>query len=96
MYRESLTRALVEFFASTTVSAAIVETLAAGRAMLLDEILASVRDIRRMELPQGAVENSLRALEDAGIVSAYKQSFRLTDVGKELADELKKLYKPVG
>lgn len=96
MYRESLTKALVEFFALTTVSSAVVETLGWRGPMTLEGLLAGVRDIRRMELPQSAVENSLHALQEAGIVSAYKQSFRLTDVGRELAAEIKKLYKPVG
>jgi len=91
----SLERALLSFFASTTVSSAIVETLAEG-SLGISEILARVQDIRRMELPQTAVESSLTILRDAGLAVSSEGAFGLTEVGAELAAKLKELYRPPG
>lgn len=97
MYSEDLSKALMEFFFATTVSSAIVETLAEAKAPLgVADILASVRDIRRMELPQTAIEGSLVILEEAEIVSSSQDAFQLTAVGAELAGKLAELRRLPG
>ena len=97
MYSEYLSKALMEFFFATTVSSAIVETLAEAQTPLgVADILASVRDIRRMELPQTAIEGSLVILEEARIVSSSQNAFQLTEVGRELAGKLAELRRLPG
>ncbi len=97
MYREELSKALMSFFFGTTVSSAIIETLAESRASMgVEDILAGVRDIRRIELPQSAVESSLTLLEDAGLVTRAEDAFRLTGLGAELSAELSELRSPFG
>jgi hypothetical protein len=97
MYSEDLSKALMEFFFATTVSAAIVETLAEAKAPLgVVDILASVRDIRRIQLPQTAIEGSLMILEEARIVSSSQDAFQLTEVGAELARKLAELRRLPG
>lgn len=97
MYREELSKALMSFFFGTTVSSAIIESLAESRTpMGVAQILASARDIRRIELPQSAVESSLMLLEDAGLVTRAEDTFRLTGLGAELSAELSGLRAPPG
>lgn len=97
MYSDDLSQALVDFFYATTVSSAIVETLIESKTPAgVARILASVRDIRRMELPQSAIESSLTILQEAGLVKATGDAFLLTDVGKELAKKLVERRNPPG
>ncbi len=84
-----LEKALLNFFAYTTVSSAIIETLEGSDTLSGDEeILSSVRDIRRLEIPRTAVESSLLILADSGLLVSSQGSYRLTDGGKELAAKL--------
>jgi predicted transcriptional regulator len=97
MYREELSKALMSFFFGTTVSSAIIETLAESQTpMGVAHILAGVRDIRRIQLPQSAVESSLMLLEDAGLVTRAEDSYKLTRLGAELSAELSELRRPPG
>ncbi|TET24012.1 MAG: hypothetical protein E3J71_00190 [Candidatus Stahlbacteria bacterium] len=97
MYSEDLSKALMGFFFGTTVSSAIIESLAESRASMgVEDILASVRDIRRIELPQSAVESSLTLLEEAGLVTEAGEGFKLTELGGELAGKLAELRTPPG
>jgi len=97
MYREELSKALMGFFFGTTVSSAIIETLAESRTpMGVAHILASVRDIRRIPLPQSAVESSLMLLAEAGLVAGSGEEFKLTELGGELAGKLAELRKAPG
>jgi len=97
MYREELSKALMSFFFGTTVSSAIIESLAESRIpMGVAQILASVRDIRRIELPQSAVESSLMLLKEAGLAAGSEEGFKLTELGGELAGKLAELRKAPG
>lgn len=97
MYSEELSKALMGFFFGTTVSSAIIETLAESQIPLgIAEILASVRDIRRIQLPQSAVESSLTLLEEAGLVTEAGEGFKLTELGAELSARLSELRTPPG
>ncbi|MBD3284852.1 hypothetical protein GF338_00800 [candidate division WOR-3 bacterium] len=92
MHSEKLTECLIGFFFATTVSSAIVETLDEnGSSLNLSEILSNVRDIRRLELPQKAVESSLTILEESGFVKAASGTYELTSIGEDLASRLAKL-----
>jgi hypothetical protein len=94
MYSERLSVSLMTFFSSTTVSAAIVESLGhASNALGADEILLRVRDIRHLELPRTAVESSLILLAEAGFIVSADGSYHLTDTGEELARKLSSLHK---
>ncbi|MBN2378184.1 hypothetical protein JXM67_00055 [candidate division WOR-3 bacterium] len=97
MHSDSLSEALVKFFYATTVSSAIVESLTGVQSSLdVAEILANVRDIRRMELPQTAIESSLYILGEAGIVvHSAEDTYALSEVGKVLAQRLAVLRKPL-
>ncbi|TKJ43001.1 hypothetical protein CEE36_05815 [candidate division TA06 bacterium B3_TA06] len=97
MYSEELSKALMGFFFGTTVSSAIIETLAESQTPLgIAEILASVRDIRRIQLPQSAVESSLTLIEEAGLVAGSRDTFKLTELGAELSARLSELRTPPG
>ena len=97
MHSEDLSKALMKFFFATTVSSAIVETLAEAQTPLgVADILASVRDIRRIQLPQTAIEGSLMILGEAEIVSSSQNAFQLTEVGRELAGKLAELRRLPG
>jgi len=97
MYSEELSKALMGFFFGTTVSCAIIETLAESQIPLgIAEILASVRDIRRIQLPQSAVESSLTLLAEAGLVAGLRDTFKLTELGAELSARLSELRTPPG
>lgn len=94
MYSEKLSTSLMTFFSSTTVSAAIVESLGDATAALgADEILLRVRDIRHLELPRTAVESSLILLAEAGLIFSADGAYQLTDTGQELARKLASLHK---
>jgi len=86
MYSEKLTKALIDFFYSTTVSSAIIESLDERKESLnKDEILSRVRDIRRLELPETAIESSLTILEESGLITISAGNYELTQIGKDLA-----------
>lgn len=89
MYSKELSEALVNFFYATTVSSAIVETLAgADDALSVPAILECVCDIRRLKLPLTAVESSLTILTESGLVSRSNDVYELTEIGQKLALEL--------
>ncbi len=91
MFSGSVEKALLEFFSSTTVSAAIADALAEARApMTSGQILTAVREIRHMEeIPLKAIESSLIILTDAEIITNSKAGYELTDLGKELVEKLR-------
>jgi predicted methyltransferase len=77
LFSGSVEKALLEFFSSTTVSAAIADALA-------------VREIRHMEeIPLKAIESSLIILADAEIITGSKAGYELTELGKELVEKLR-------
>ena len=91
MFSGSVEKALLEFFSSTTVSAAIADALAeTQRPMTSGQILTAVREIRHMEeIPLKAIESSLTILSEAEIITNTKNGYELTDLGKELVEKLK-------
>jgi predicted methyltransferase len=91
LFSGSVEKALLEFFSSTTVSAAIADALAeAQKPMTSGQILTAVREIRHMEeIPLKAIESSLIILSDAEIIAHSKDGYLLTDLGKELVEKLK-------
>ncbi|NLI97976.1 hypothetical protein GX441_04870 [bacterium] len=91
MFSGSVEKALLEFFSSTTVSAAIADALAeAGKPLTSGQILTAVREIRRMEeIPLKAIESSLIILSDAEIITHSKDGYELSELGRELVEKLK-------
>ncbi len=91
MFSGSVEKALLEFFSSTTVSAAIADALAeASKPLTSGQILTAVREIRHMEeIPLKAIESSLIILVDAEIIMITKDGYELTDLGKELVEKLR-------
>lgn len=96
MFSGSVEKALLEFFSSTTVSAAIAEALdETKRSMTSGQILTAVREIRHMEeIPLKAIESSLIILTDAEIITHSKDGYELTDLGRELVAKLRSYRRP--
>ena len=94
MFSGTVEKALLEFFSSTTVSSAIIDTLAQAKGpMEIKEIHSVVREKSHLEIPLTAVESSLAILLSAGLVAGSKNSFELTELGKELLTKLGELRK---
>lgn len=95
MFSGTIEKALLEFFSATTVSSAIMETLAeAANPMSMEEILLRVKEKRSLDIPMSAVESSIVILVNAGLLASSKKTYRLSDLGKELLDKLIILRKP--